>query len=510
MPGAGARAGPERWSTLRRDRLLDLATVAIPGVIAAGLCLYQLDTRSLWLDEAASFSIASQHGAALGSALARDGGNMLGYYGLLHVLIGLFGDGTLVLRLPSVIGASAAVAVVARLGQRLWDRLAGAVAGVLAAVSLTLVYWGQDARGYALMIALIAGSFLALLSLLRSPRPSRLGWVAYGVVTLAAVYASLEAVLILPAQLVVVLWHRERARGVLVALLATAVGCIPLFVLAAQRGSGQLFWVPAPSWRTAKQLAEALASSGLQPGYYVSTGDALLILTGVLAFIGAARLWRAKGGPLVLAWLGVPVLLVFVASEVSHSIFQARYVLVALPALALLLAWTLTRAGAPRWLAVATLAAVVTLRALALAPSYGVSSEFWREATRYVESSAQPGDCLAFYPLDTRMPFEYYGGQSHRLPRPVLPPLRFGVVRSYVEQYRALTGRALAGLTPTCQRVWLVWSHGGRLGGPPVPAANFRRLQVFRRALELRYPGRSTRTFGRASPISIELFRGAA
>ncbi len=70
------------------------------------------------------------------------------------------------MRLPSAIGAIAAVALVACLARRLWDRWTGAVAGLLAAVSLTLVYWGQNARGYALMIALIAGSFLALLWLL--------------------------------------------------------------------------------------------------------------------------------------------------------------------------------------------------------------------------------------------------------------------------------------------------------------------------------------------------------
>ena len=48
----------------------------------------ELTTRSLWLDEAATVAIASQHGAAFGAALAHDGGNMLGYYGLMHVLIG--------------------------------------------------------------------------------------------------------------------------------------------------------------------------------------------------------------------------------------------------------------------------------------------------------------------------------------------------------------------------------------------------------------------------------------
>ena len=73
-----------------------------PAVLAIALCLYELTTRSLWLDEAATVAIAGQHGSALWHAIAHDGGNMLGYYALLHVLIGWFGDGAFVIRLPSV------------------------------------------------------------------------------------------------------------------------------------------------------------------------------------------------------------------------------------------------------------------------------------------------------------------------------------------------------------------------------------------------------------------------
>ena len=62
-------------------------------MLAIALCLYELTTRSLWLDEAATVAIASQHGSALWHAMTHDGGNMLGYYALLHVLIGWFGDG---------------------------------------------------------------------------------------------------------------------------------------------------------------------------------------------------------------------------------------------------------------------------------------------------------------------------------------------------------------------------------------------------------------------------------
>src|SRR5205823_1697127 len=97
-------------------RVLDAAVIAGPVVLATLLCLYELTARSLWLDEAATVAIAGQRGAALWHAIAHDGGNMLGYYGLLHVLIGWFGDGAFVLRLPSALAAGAAAGAVSLLG----------------------------------------------------------------------------------------------------------------------------------------------------------------------------------------------------------------------------------------------------------------------------------------------------------------------------------------------------------------------------------------------------------
>ena len=132
MTGAGAR-----------ERRLDLLTVVLPTVLALVLAAVELTVRSLWIDEAASVAIASQHGSALWHAIAHDGGNMVAFYLLLHVLIGWFGDGEAVIRIPSVIATGASVAAVGVLGLRLFDRRVALAAALLAAVSLPLVYWGR-------------------------------------------------------------------------------------------------------------------------------------------------------------------------------------------------------------------------------------------------------------------------------------------------------------------------------------------------------------------------------
>jgi hypothetical protein len=363
------------------------------------------------------------------------------------------------------------------------------------------------------MIALCAGSWLALLHLTEDRRAGARGgwWAAYVVLTAAAIYMGLEAALIVPAQLVVLSWRRQAARRVLWASLTAGLLCLPLAVLAIARGASQLFWVPPPSLFTAKQLAQALTSSGLQPAYYTPSGDALLYLTAALLILATA--WLAlgrrsgrEGALIVLLWLVVPIGLELLLSLGGHSIFQARYALISLPAVSLLLAWACTCLPRRSWLGLGVVAALLALRAVALAPSYGASTEPWRSAASYVAEHSRTGDCIAFYPQDTRMPFEYYAGQGGRLPASVLPAEPWGEVRSYVERYGTLPAGAWRRLAAACERMWLISSHEGRVGGPPVVGANARRLRSLRAALGRAYQRPATRKFGRASPISVELF----
>jgi mannosyltransferase len=506
----------QRLGTPRSEQVRDALAVAVPALVAAGLCFYELGSRSLWLDESATVAIASQHGAAFGNAVAHDGGNMLGYYTLLHVLIGLFGKGAFLIRAPSALAAAASAAIVGVIALRIAGRRAAIASASLAAVSLPLVYWGQDARGYAVMVALISGSFLALLALLRADAGWR-PWLAYAALTTAAVYAGLEAALVVPAQLVVLLWFRNRARAVISAAVAAAVCCAPLAVLAANRGSGQLFWVPPPSLPIAKQVAQALASSGLQPSFYTSTGTALLVLTAVVLVIGVAAMLSRRGGgqlprwalALMLSWLLVPATLALLESAVGQSVFQARYLLVSLPAVALLLGLMLADQRVPRALALSAFVALLVLRALQLVPAYGVSPENWRAATAHVMADARRGDCSAFYPLDSRMPFQYYLTAPARAPRPVLPALSWTVVRPFVEDYSSLSAGALARLPSSCKRVWLVASHEGRVGGPPVSRGNFTRFLELTAALGRRYPHSRVTSFGYHSAVTVTLFTGA-
>jgi uncharacterized membrane protein len=285
-----------------RDPRLDVLLMLVPAIAGAIVCLVDLNTRSLWLDEGSTFAIASQGGAALWHGISHDGGNMLAYYLLMHVVIGLFGDAAWVMRMPSVMASAATGALVAAIARRLFDDPRTTIAaGLLTVISLPLVFWGQDARGYALLVAFTCASFLALIAILQTPiryEPSRASVIAYVVTLVLAFYVGYDVALVIPAQVVLLLVFRERARVVIGCLAVVAVLCVPLAVMAASRGSGQLFWVTPLSLRILRQAAVTLLSAGLPPNFHDTfTTVATVAVMGLSAVVAIVCVGGGGGGP---------------------------------------------------------------------------------------------------------------------------------------------------------------------------------------------------------------------
>jgi mannosyltransferase len=503
-------------------------SVAGPSVLAAALSLYEITGRSLGFDEGATVSIASQHGSALWSAIARDGGNMSGYYLVIHTLIGLFGNGLLVLRLPSALAVVATVGLIGMIARRLFDPLVAAVAGVLAAVSLPIVYWAQTARGYAPMVAFVCAGVLAFVAL-TDPRegeaPGWRPWIAYVAAMTLAMYCSFVAVLVVPAQLLVLMRRREGLRRVSSALAAVIVLSVPLAVLAVRRGSGQLFWVPRPTRMVDTQVLQSLTSAGLQPSFHHTATTYFLMWATVAAMLAlVADLIRRHlrgeslwGMAMILSWCLVPAALTFLYSLVSQPIFVPRNLLISSPAVALALAPVVSDRRWPRALAAVALVAVLALRAIPVGASYAVSPEPWQTVTTDVLAQARPGDCIAFYPEDGRMAFQYYVGTGAaaiaRAPRSILPIVPWGVVKPYVEDYDNLSPAQITARAAGCRRIWFVSSHEGQANGPARARAN--RAQYLRLDAELERSFGSGRAgpinkYGYASTIHVQLLRRRA
>jgi mannosyltransferase len=536
----------------RRRRRSYGAEIIAPCILAAVLCLIELGTRSLWLDEGATVAIVSAHGAALWRAIAHDGGNMLVYYLFMHVVIGLFGDGAALIRIPSVVATVATVGVTGLIGRRLFDRRVAFAAAMFTAVSLPLIFWGQDARGYAPLVTFCAGSFLAFVMVLDSDgQPPIWLLVAYVLSTVLAVYMGFVGVLVVPAQLLVLVFHRRDLwRRMLGASAVIGLACVPLLALASARGSSQLFWVPAPNRQVIGQTARWLTSSGMPPNFHpTSTGTLTFVLTVLVLAVGlglslrmivrAARRRRfereAWATLMVLSWFFVPIVLSLAESAEGQPILLFRNAVICLPAVALALAWVLVRAPwgrlegrtTVRGIRLRTLlgwtvvAGILLLRALQLAPSYGVSPENWKAAEHYVSGHVRPGDCIAFYPLDGRMAFDYYvrGGENSsgllatidelvHAPTPVDPATPWNENPPFVEDYSLPSNARLQQIEQQCSRLWFVSSHEGQAGGPPGSRFNYAQYRVLGATLQLTYTTHHKRTFGWASPVQVELLSG--
>jgi hypothetical protein len=218
--------------------------------------------------------------------------------------------------------------------------------------------------------------------------------------------------------------------------------------------------------------------------------------------------------------------------------FEARYLLVSLPAVSLVVAWLIVGLAAPggpgvsaawgrlrlsrrrplgpnagrrislglRTLAGVLLVGLLTLRALQLAPAYGVSTEPWRTLTREVLTASRPGDCIAFYPSDTRMPFRYYLPAGAAAPRPILPAVPWGGIRPFVEAYSTLSPQTLTRDARRCGRVWLVSGHEGHNDGTTLGRVHFQRYTDLVDGLGQRYQDSTLQTFGAAHILTLQLF----
>jgi hypothetical protein len=162
------RRPPSSGPQLRISHLVLIAILCF----AALLRFYRLDSQSFWHDEGNSARIAERSIDLIVEGAAGDI-HPPGYYLLLHGWRGLFGQSEFALRSLSVVAGILLVLFTYMIGRRLFGQLAALAAAAWSALSPLGVYYSQEARMYALLGALAAGSaYLVYLVLERTRRPA--------------------------------------------------------------------------------------------------------------------------------------------------------------------------------------------------------------------------------------------------------------------------------------------------------------------------------------------------
>jgi mannosyltransferase len=385
-------------------------------LLGAELRLHLLSIRSLWIDEASSVHFATMPWLPFLRLLWSYQGNMTLYYVLLRAWIHL-GDSEFTVRCLSVLFGVLTIPATYALGARLFDRATGLFAAVLLSVHSFHIAFSQEARGYSLLSLLLVLTTYALVEAMESNQNGsgqiesnqtqssqtqsnqKLGdWIAFAVIAALCVYAHIFAVLALAAHALAIVFPRPyqvRARTIAVTASVFAFVSAPMGAFVLLRHSDQIDWVPRPTLAELRGFLDLLTSQG---------GILLVVVyltLCALAFLHPAGVNRGKEAwslRLLALWLVLPPSLTLAASLIK-PVFLPRYMVMSVPALAILAARGVTNLFSVH--AVKYWAAAPAVLLLVSLSGVGVHRYFenrkvdvldWRSAVNYVLEHQQPGD----------------------------------------------------------------------------------------------------------------------
>lgn len=307
------------------------------------------------------------------------------------------GDPFVWLRMVSVLSSTAMVPLLCLLGRRTMGRAAGVVAGAFWAVNPMAIFYGVEARAYALMDMLVVLATLAMLRALQTR-----DWRSWAAVTLAfagcmyAHYTSVFVLLSLAAWALIT--HRHQWRALLVSMAVAAILFVPWLPwmridMASPYQKIYNFMLPFSPRVVVEQTVRALTQGPFVTISWVPV--ALVGTAGLLALAGFVRCLRdgipATTWLLVVLAVAAPTGLI-VQSLIGDDMYAARNTLSSLPAALLLLAGLLV--ALPRLWAGVGLALALAGFAFGAARGLDPANQrpAYREVARFIAERAEPGN----------------------------------------------------------------------------------------------------------------------
>jgi mannosyltransferase len=431
-----------------------LAVPIAVGIVAAA---WQLGSKPLWLDETFQAHLVSlPAGRFIVRVLTFE---VFGapYHAILWAWK-FAGTNEAMLRLPSALSAVATLPVTFIIARRVLSVGWASVAALLMALNGMWVHYAQEARPYALWMLLASLSTLALLRAVEQPE-RRLRWLAYVLLTALAGWTHLITGFVVLAHALALAMHSEARRWwrpAAASVVISLMSMVPIAIAITTYNPERWGWMRRPTldrlWDGLAQLAGGVPD----PLAVVVLGSWLV---GAVVAIHRWRQDRRRWWSMVVI-VGWALLVALGPWLVSHVrlMYAPRYLVAALPALALLLAIGLSSIR-PRMagIALAGLLAVVGL--------FGVVSWYdrvdradWRSATQLVVSQGTASDGLAFFSPRTfdggvMYQYRYYLTQHGEPDRPTIARLPPGDAPLEQRVAAAVTG---------LDRLWTIGeSYGG-------------------------------------------------
>ncbi len=394
-----------------------------------------LAEQSLWRDEVDAIRFSSWPILELVTGLFRVGHNGPLFFLLLRPWRSLSGDPEFALRYPSALFGTLALPLGFVLARQLgFSRRIGLLLGLLLATSPYLVWYGQEAKMYTLLLVLVSTAFIAYLKALTAPPlPQREAsfqdsailirlihggkwWLVFVVATTLSFYTHILAPLMLPVYGLVALLHPADLRrhwwGWLISMSCLTLPYLPLALWQAPLllngfHSGHPFYPLAKQFNILLQLY----SSGL-----IRFISPIAITLFVFLFLGGLFLpSRATGdrkpttnytsphvSRLTLAlWTLLPPLIVYLVS-LRVQVYEDRYLIYIVPGFYLLVVLGLTsvRQYSPRLAGLCLgLTLAINLLGIWQQQRQPIKTDF-RAVAAYLSSQPQPPS-----PIMVQMPY---------------------------------------------------------------------------------------------------------
>jgi uncharacterized membrane protein len=338
-----------------RSRSREFWIVAGLSLLAAVLRFATLGAQALHHDEivTAGRILGGGFGAAMDGVRDSESAPPL-YYALAWGWIQLFGDGDVGLRSLSAVAGVATVPVAYLLAAELRDRRAGLFAAALVAVNPMLLWYSQEARGYALLALLCAASALFFVrALRRGGRHDAAWWGAFSALALATHYFAIFPIAVEAVWLLV-----RRGRSVLSGLAILVLTGLALMPLALhQMAAGHAAWISDHAlghriWEAGATFLIGETGDIIgRPEHLMPALLPLLLVVAALAMValrGSREERRAAALPLALAAaaVAIPLALAIVAPDKDY--FLARNLIAAVVPLLVAMAIGVTLRGARR------------------------------------------------------------------------------------------------------------------------------------------------------------------
>jgi len=445
-------------------------------LLAFALRVYKLGDQNVWWDEGFSVWVARHDLGALTTIAAGDTHPPL-YYWLLNQWMLVTGPSEFAIRLPSLMFGVIAVALVYRLARLLGGRfpiLVATLAALLLATSRFHIWWSQEIRMYSLAAMWGVASSLALLMALRT-RTTR-WWAAYLLTTVAGMYSLYLSAFVLAAQNVFILWWwiarfrrqqpvtRHQITGWIGIQVMGALAMLPWLAYTLPKMKS---WSAASQFSplTYMQLYWTVLTLGITT-FVERYWAANLLVLGVI--VAGVTVWRRNAIrntqhepsvlPLASCLLLVPALGIFILLSLPQGLFyrpplEARYQLLSVPALALVLAISIRALWEWRKVAGAVAAVVILALTVWVLPGYYDGRHLrddFQTMTRAVAAYAEPGDALLLVSGDRFPLFQFrYDVLPNRDQLPDVTTL------SVVKVTPQDVERVLVPLAASHKRVWL-------------------------------------------------------